>query len=209
MVNKKLRFVCRVIMCGMIMIMAAGAGESVKASGNDIMLLTSSAATAASGLESASASLPETTVAGDLSDSDSALASGTGSVAQPLSDSGYYFVLATYGARGEDFDVTTMRPKYIASNSFVRGLRGDDEAIIIWAVGHDSEGFHNFEYCRDCSDGHTYWLYKDRDVYMFNMAYEKGYGYTGIAGQLTVEEYNHIYGMFIPDFDQSIVYELQ
>lgn len=168
MVNKKLKLVSRIIMCGMIMIMAVGVGETVKAANT-----------------------------------------GSGSVAQPLIDGEYYFSLATYGEREVDFDVTTMRPKMIAGNSYVEGLQGDDEAIIIWAVGHDTGGFHNFEYCRDCSGGYMYKLYKDSRIYMVNLAYQRGYGYTGIAGQLTIEEYNYIYGRFIPDYDEVQSYELQ
>lgn len=168
MVNKKLKFVSRIIMCGMIMIMAAGVGETVKAANT-----------------------------------------GSGSVAQPLTDGEYYFSLATYGEREVDFDVTTMRPKKVAGNSYVKGITGDDEAIIIWAVGHDREGFHNFEYCRDCSGGYTYKLYKDSEIYMVNFAYQRGYGYTAIAGQLTTEKYNYIYGRFTPDYDEAESYELQ
>lgn len=162
MVNRKLKFISRIITCGMIMIMAAGAGENVKAA-----------------------------------------AIGSGSADQPMADSGYYFTLATHGAAGDDFDVTTMRPKYIKGNTLVQGLQGDDDAIIIWAVGHESGGYHDFENCVDCSGGYTYKLYKYSNIYMVNFTYQNGLAYTGIAGQLTVEEENLIYGRFIPDYDNG------
>lgn len=170
MVNKKIRFISRFIMCGLIMIMAAGVGSSVKASENSSEVISSSAGF------------------------------GSGIGIQPLNNEGYGFVLGTYGEVGQDFDVSVMRKKDYDTYMLVDGLSGDDYPIIVWAVGHHWSGYYALGDCIDCSNGHTYKLMKDNRIYMYNEVKSKGCSYVAIAGQATVEYPNYIQGRYIPDY---------
>lgn len=189
MVNEKLKFAGRVVMFGLVIIMTAEASKSIKGSANNPVLLTA----------------PDSIISSDLSQG---FDSVSDSAVQSLSDY-YYFTLTTYGEWGDDLDVTYMYPKRTASNSYVEGIGGEEGNITIWPVGHDREGFHNLEYCRDCSGGHTYIFNNNCKIYMLNNAYQNGYGYTGIAGQFIVEQHVSINGKFDPDYEGYEVYELQ
>ncbi len=189
MVNKKLRFISRLIMCSLVVLATIGVGESAKAVDNAPKMLTSwENGSGTSDIEKSEAKPAGTS---DAADTD----------IQPRSMIKYKFSLSTYGEIGEDLDVTVMRRKNTSSYMFVKGLNGGPDPIIIWAVGQYSEGYHDLIDCKDCSDKYTYYLKPEGEYFVENIVHQCNCTYAGLAGMATTEYRNSIEGEFAPDYD--------
>ncbi len=191
MVNKKLRFISRLIMCSLVVLATVGVGESAKAVDNAPKMLTAWE----NGSETSDIEKSEAKPVGAMDAADTDI--------QPRNYTMYKFSLSTYGEIGEDLDVTVTRRKHTSSAMLVKGIDGDSEPIIIWAVGQYSEGYHDIIDCKDCSDNHRYYFDANSLFFVENIVHQCNCTYAGLAGMATTEYKNSILGEFAPDYDEA------